>query len=305
MEKVIIEITKENLYLSLKRGFICIEDKVENTIDQISIDSILSLVISSNNSVITKNIITTLTMNDVIIIFCNKNYIPSSITLPYANHWQNGERIRKQISASIPLQKSICKTLIQTKIYNQSLVLEWFKPNSSKIARLRQLSKTVKSGDTGNNEAIAAQIYFRELFGNDFRRDRSMNNVNILLNYIYTVLRACVARAIAGVGLLPALGIIHTNKLNPFTLVDDVIEAYRPLADSVVVRMVEKILPSNDEIILTPEIKRDLVSIISLSLEGNNGKKALSNSIFDTANSLAKSYVENKNLVEIDRYITP
>src|SRR5690606_12914563 len=105
------------------------------------------------------------------------------------------------------------KSLIQAKISNQVLVLKWLHPDSNKIERLKQLANTVKSGDTGNNEAIAAQIYFKAVFGSDFVRRRKAEDINALLNYIYIVLRACVARAVAGAGLLPALGIIHSNKL--------------------------------------------------------------------------------------------
>jgi CRISPR-associated protein Cas1 len=227
--------------------------------------------------------------------------MPSSIITPCSNHWQNGERVRKQISASIPLQKQLAKTIIQKKIWNQSIVLSWFKPQSKKIERLRQLSKSVKSGDSGNNEAIAAQIYFKELFGKEFIRDRGANDINALLNYTYTILRACVARAVTGAGLLPSLGIIHSNKLNPFTLVDDLIEPYRPLADSLISHLLEK--DKLKDLSLTPNVKKQLTNIISINLESDKGQKSLPISIFETANSLAKSYIEKKNILTIHSYI--
>ncbi|MGD9639267.1 MAG: type II CRISPR-associated endonuclease Cas1 [Alphaproteobacteria bacterium] len=301
MDKQILEIANDDMFLSIKRGF-CVIANNDKKIAEIPLDNILSLIISSNNITISKNVINAITECDGVIIFCGKNYMPTSITLPYTSHWQNGERIRRQISASTPLQKSLCKTLIRKKIYNQALVLEWIKPESKKIERLKYLSKTVKSGDTTNNEAISAQIYFKELFGKDFVRNRNANDVNIFLNYTYIVLRACVARAIAGAGLLPALGIIHTNKLNPFTLVDDLIEPYRPLADFIVFETLKNLEKTSD-LELTPEIKRNLAEITSLNLDNIKGQKTLSNSLFDTANSLAKSYNQKKNLLEIDNYI--
>jgi len=305
MDKKIIEISKDGIALSANRGFLRIHNEEEKNTNDIPLDDVLAVIISSNNAIISKNIINAITETNGTILFCGKNYMPASITLPYSNHWQNGERIRKQISTSLPLQKSLWKTLIEKKISNQALVLQWFYSESDKISRLKQLSKTVKSGDTTNNEATAAQIYFKALLGKEFVRDRNANNANILLNYIYIVLRACVARAVTGAGLLPALGIIHTNKLNPFTLVDDLIEPYRPLADSVVFEVLNNIgYKHNDIITLTPDIKRELTKIISINLDSAKGCKPVANSLFDTANSLAKSYIEKKNLLEIDNFIS-
>lgn len=300
MERKIIEISNNNYYLSINRGFLAIKNELNNEISNIVIDDILSVIISSNNAVISKNAINALIDNNCVVIFCDKYYMPSSITIPCSNHWQNGERVRKQISSSVPLQKKLCKKIIQRKILNQSLIIKWHKPKSTNIERLKRLSKSVKSGDTGNNEAIAARIYFKELFGKDFIRDRKSNDINALLNYAYTILRSCVARAVTGAGLLPALGVMHTNKLNPFTLVDDLIEPYRPLADSLVFNLIEEYQTISS---LTPEIKKKLSNITSLCLDSETGQTTLPNSIFETANSLAKSYIEKGDLLKIGNYI--
>ena len=303
MNKNVIEIASDDITLSTNRGFLCIENNESGTSRKVPLTDILSLVISSNRVLLSKNAINSITEQDGVIICCGKNYMPASITFPYAAHWQNGERVRKQIAASAPLQKTLWKSLIQTKINNQTLVLKWLHPDSNKIERLKQLGKTVRSGDTGNHESIAAQIYFKAVFGRDFVRERQSEDINLLLNYIYIVLRACVARAIAGAGLLPALGIMHTNKLNPFALVDDVIEPYRPLADAIVFQLVQD-LGIQDSYSLTPDIKRHLVGITAVNLESAKGQRPLATSLCDTANRLAKSYVEKQNLLEIDSYIS-
>jgi CRISPR-associated protein Cas1 len=54
---------------------------------------------------------------------------------------------------------------------------------------------------------------------------------NNALNYGYAILRAIVARALVSSGCLPAVGIHHRNKYNPFCLADDIMEPYRPLVD--------------------------------------------------------------------------
>ena len=77
------------------------------------------------------------------------------------------------------------------------------------VARLTHLAKTVKSGDTDNYEAQAAQIYWPALMGKAFRRRPEANDANIHLNYGYAIIRACMARAVVAAGLLPSLGLFH------------------------------------------------------------------------------------------------
>ena len=73
--------------------------------------------------------------------------------------------------------------------------------------------------------------------GEDFIRAREGDVPNNLLNYGYTILRAAVARAIMGSGMLPALGVFHRNRYNSFPLADDVMEPYRPFVDEIVYNM--------------------------------------------------------------------
>ena len=93
------------------------------------------------------------------------------------------------------------------------------------------MSRRVKSGDPENLEAQAAQRYWPRLFGKDFRRDRDLEGVNALLNYGYAVVRAATARAVVSSGLIPSLGVFHSNRSNPFCLADDLLEPYRPYVD--------------------------------------------------------------------------
>ena len=94
------------------------------------------------------------------------------------------------------------------------------------------LARDVRSGDPQNVEAQAARIYWSAFFeGIVFRRDREGGGPNPLLNYGYAVLRAAIARAIVAAGLLPSLGLHHSNRSNAFCLADDLIEPLRPLVD--------------------------------------------------------------------------
>lgn len=293
MDKQILEIMNDNFSLSLHRGFVLIENKAQQIKAEVAIDNILTLILSANNIVISKNIINALCEQGCNIIFCDKNYLPSSITMPYTGHWLIAPRIRQQIECSKPLQKNLWKSIIQHKIFNQAQVLQYFFPDNPNIERLKQLSRDTLSNDAKNNEGIAAAIYFKSLFGKQFIRDRLNNDANILLNYTYTVLRAMVARAISGNGLLPYLGLKHCTITNPMPLVDDLIEPFRALADKIVFEELNKLV-NIEHIELTPEIKRNLATIITSPVQTSKGCISLSDGIYDFVGTLVSSFEAKK-----------
>lgn len=293
MDKQIIEIANEDLSLSLFRGFLQVENKKNAHKTQIPLDNILSIIISAHDAIISKNIISTICENGGSLIICGRNYLPSSITVPYIGHWLISPRIKNQINSSLPLKKNLWKSIIQHKIINQAQILNHFFPNHPDVVRLNKLSKETLSDDARNNEAIAAKIYFKSLFGKKFIRDRKAENINILLNYSYTILRAMVARAIASNGLLPYLGIKHCTQSNTLPLVDDLIEPFRALADKAVFETINTLV-NTDNIELTPEIKRKLTSILSVPVKTIKGKVNLSDGIIDFVGSLVESYEDGK-----------
>lgn len=293
MDKQIIEIANDGSSLSLYRGFLIIENKELNIKQRIGLDNILSVVLSANNAIISKNIINAICEYGGNIILCGKNYTPTSIIMPYEGHWLISSRIKQQIEISKPLQKNLWKSIIQNKIQNQAKILAYFSPKNPNIERLKKLAKDTLSNDTTNNEGLAASIYFKSLFGREFKRDRLSGDVNILLNYTYIVLRAMLARAVAGNGLLPYLGIKHCSRTNTTPLVDDLIEPFRAVADKIVFEELNK-LTNIDDIELTPELKRNLTRIISYPVATNKGVVSLSDGIYDFVGSLVSCFEDKK-----------
>jgi CRISPR-associated protein Cas1 len=162
------------------------------------------------------------------VMVTGRDHLPAGMMLPLDAHHVQTERHRAQAEASLPTKKRIWQALISAKIAQQAAVLVHFCGNHY---GLLPLSKRVRSGDPDNLEAQAAQRYWPNLFGKDFRRDRGADGINALLNYGYAVMRAAVARAVVASGLIPSLGVFHSNRSNPFCLADDLLEPYRPYVD--------------------------------------------------------------------------
>ena len=173
-----------------------------------------------------------------VFICCNDNRLPTGLMLPLVGHHIQTRRIALQAEASKPTRKRIWQQLIQAKIEGQSQVLHALQGDD---LGLGAMAHGVKSGDPDNLEAQAARKYWRPLFQDEgFRRDREADGINALLNYGYGVLRAIIGRAVCATGLHPSLGIHHKNQYNPYCLVDDLMEPYRPVVDASVARYVHQ-----------------------------------------------------------------
>ncbi|MBP3607661.1 MAG: type II CRISPR-associated endonuclease Cas1, partial [Treponema sp.] len=218
----------------------------------VPIEDIGFVVIENQQIYISIPAITELTKNNVSVIFCDEKHMPLSMNLPLECNSIQNQLFSVQIESTLPTKKNCWKQIIEQKINNQALVLEKYGHNSE---YLKNISKEVKSDDSTNREGFAAKIYWNSLFGKNWSRDRFGEYPNNYLNYGYAILRAGMARAIVGSGLLPTLGIHHHNKYDAYALADDLMEPYRPFVDDMVIEYIE----SNPEKI---EIEQDFKSFI-------------------------------------------
>jgi CRISPR-associated protein Cas1 len=147
------------------------------------------------------------------------------------------------------------------------------------------MASEVKSGDSENHEARAARAYWSQLFLHEFRREREGGWPNSALNYGYAVLRAATARAIVAAGLLPTLGIHHSNKYNAYCLADDLMEPYRPFVDAEVVELQQ--LGMDD---LTKEAKAKLIGVVLADVKQDGQKGPMMAALHRTAQSLVKCF---------------
>ena len=169
--------------------------------------------------------------------------------------------------------------------------------NIAEVERFRTETFIDKCLDASSNREIAEKLdieertvyYWQNAFPSvpNFVRDRDGDAPNNLLNYGYAILRAIVARALAGSGLLPTLGIHHRNKYNAYCLADDVMEPYRPYVDRLVMEIFDK-YPDCSE--LTKELKMELLQIPVLDVTIGGRRSPLMVAVSTTTSSLQKCY---------------
>lgn len=255
-------------------------------VKRVPIEDIGIVILDQKQITITQGAIGALLDNNVAVITCDGRRMPAGLMLPLDCNTTQSERFRYQIEASLPLKKQLWQQTIQSKILNQAAVLSDI---GIECGNMRAWAKAVKSGDSDNLEGRAAAYYWQNIFGDivGFRRDRDGIPPNNLLNYGYAILRAVVARALVGSGLLPTLGIHHHNRYNAYCLADDIMEPYRPYVDKMVVGIVAR---GMDLTSLTTEVKRELLSIPVVDVIVNGRRSPLMIGVGMTTASLYKCY---------------
>jgi len=264
MHSNVIEISTDNKLLSVHLGFLRIsEDK--NVIKDISLNSINSVIITGRAVLYTNGLLQRLCEENIPLVILGTNYSPSGMLLSCTGNHRQMEVQHMQIENKKPLQKKIWQLIVKEKIKNQSRVLSLAnKPN-----QLMEICKDVLSADSTNREAYAAKIYFRELFGDNFKRNNDAEVINSFLNYGYAIIRSAIARYVVAAGLNPAYGVGHHNKLNPFCLVDDLIEPFRQMVDYCVYKIFAN---HNDISELNREYKSKLSGLLTQMCYNGNGE---------------------------------
>ncbi len=278
----IVDIATDGRHLSLYRGFLMVEED-RREVGRIALDDVHAVIVHAHGTTWSAGIVAALAERGAPIVFCNSHHAPVAITLPLAGHHAQNARFRAQWDAARPLHKQLWRRVVSAKIVMQGALLAARGVAGADAFAL--IAGRVRSGDTDNLEAQAARRYWPLLMGADFRRDRTSEGANALLNYGYAVMRAMVARAVVAAGLHPTIGIAHANRGNPLALADDLIEPFRPLVDALVVALVADGITALD-----PSVKRRFARLIAfdVTIAGETSPVALA--AVRLAQSLARSF---------------
>lgn len=254
----------------------------------IPLSDIHTIMVDNDRTVVTGKLMNKLTDYHILLIFCDEKHHPNVFSLGLYSHYRVYGVLHQQINWSDAIKGEMWQRIIKVKIRNQASVLEYLDKDTTVINRLRSFANNVEFEDSNNREGHAAKLYFDELFGSRFRRQRgSVDSYNASLNYGYIVLRACVARTVVAYGLHPTFGIGHRNQFNAFNLVDDCMEVFRPIVDIWVAMTVE------DDDYLTLEAKQLLIRRLSAKVTIGGQNQTVLNAINLFIQSFIKSMNEN------------
>lgn len=241
--------------ISLRREQLIIQTDSDHSV---AIEDISALLLENRQTTITTAALSRLGQRGCAVFTCDERHLPCAVLMPFQQHSRGLPIVRMQMGITEPMKKRLWQSLVKAKVKNQSLCLR-LAGCASEADVLCAMAERVRSGDSENVEAAAAQFYFPVLFGDGFTRGAE-NGINAGLNYGYAVLRGCIARHLAVYGFLPSLGLHHRSTLNAFNLADDLIEPFRPVVDLLVFHSM------TDDDDLSPPQKRLLFNCLNLDI---------------------------------------
>lgn len=269
--------------LSLKLAQLVVE--LQDVTRTVPVEDIGVVILDNKQITITHALIAALLANNVAIVTSNDQHLPVGLMLPLDGHNLQSERFRAQIDASEPLKKQMWQQTVVSKIMGQAAILTG---KNIECRNMLTWAKSVRSGDSDNLEARAAAYYWRNVFGNwEFTRSQDGAPPNNLLNYGYSIVRALMARALVGAGLLPTLGIHHHSRYDAYCLADDIMEPYRPFVDKIVLDLWAKEIVTHD---ISSEQKRQLLGITTMDVLISGHRSPMMIAIQTTAQSVQKCF---------------
>lgn len=253
------------------------------------------VILESNRISISSHALERLAFNNVALVVCDQSHMPKAQLLSLNANTLTQEVVSGQLSATDAVNGRIWRQLCRQKIINQAAVLK--KLDLPNVQRLLNMAESVKNHDPANIEGQAARLYFRTISEvNAFKRDPEGGWPNPALNYGYAIVRAAVARALVGIGLLCVKGIHHHNRYNAFCLADDMMEPFRPFVDQYVFGEEAPFDKVHHE--LNHEVKAALLATLTCDVKMGDVKRPLMIAATYAASSLAKWYSgECKTLV--------
>lgn len=236
----------------------------------VNLDEIDTIIVSDLRCNITVMLIKEIMEKGINFIVCDSSHQPVGSIITLSNHSRSSKNTLKQLEWSNTRKSKTWKLIVQYKILLQKEVL--VKLNKlDKVDLLEKYVNEVVEGDLTNREGLAAKVYFRELFGNDFNRNND-DIINSSLNYIYQVIRSKIAQEIVSRGFIPSFGIFHCSEYNEFNFADDLIEVFRPICDYYVYNLIKEYNPK----FLSTSYKGQLVSILTNRIKIKNQSQKIS-----------------------------
>lgn len=260
-------------------------ESFSDVVKTIPVEDIGLIVLDCPQITVTEGLLEALLENNCAVVTCDKSHLPVGLLLPLYGNKVQTERYAEQIAASLPLKKQLWQQTVQCKIRNQAAMLKYV--TGVEARNMLIWADSVKSGDADNLEGRAAAFYWKTLFVDNPRFTRGDEDiVNVMLNYGYAIVRAIVARALVGAGLIPTLGIHHHNRYDAYCLADDIMEPYRPYVDKLVVEVVEEGVPEEFDV----DVKRRLLELPVREVIIDDVRRPLMLAVSQTANSLRKCF---------------
>ena len=266
--------------LSYKDNFMMITSE---DVKMVHLSEINTIIVESNMVQISAYLLNQIAKNKIKLIICDERHNPTAEMVPYYANFNTSKRAIQQAKWLDEAKQVAWTNIVINKIKNQAKLLENI--GNERYKMLIEYMQDVELDDASNREGHSAKVYFNSLFGLDFTRDK-VCDINMALDYGYTILLSAFNRTISSLGYINQLGIKHKNEYNFFNLGCDLMEPFRVLVDEFVYNNKERVFDS--------ECKRDLVQLLNKNVQFCGKNMFLTNAINVFVNNALRAVDENR-----------
>ena len=277
--------------------------------------NVCAVMIVSHSVRISSYLIDQLRQRNVALTFCDSNKMPCAELVGYSQTNQTAVRLKEQIEWSQQAKALVWGRIIQMKLISQLNALRDLKlPIDER--RWTKFISLQNPQECPNREGLAARVYFKTLFGKDFKRlgkskthgsafssnrqprddvpDKPLaplfEQINSALNYGYAILRSAITRELTLRGFNPALGLAHCGGTNPFNLTYDLVEPFRPFVDKIVFARLG--LPFDRD------FKRELIAVLNVPAQYDDKKADVLEVMKNYVNDVVRSLRSGENRIQ-------
>lgn len=213
--------------------------------------------------------------------------------------------VKEWITDKIDNQIDFLKNLKNSRPKKENRINEYIISLGKRKSLLTKIEGTIE--ERRNNvmaiEGIAGKEYFEALsfiIPEQYKfegrsRNPAKDEFNCLLNYAYGVLYSMVEKSCIIAGLDPYIGFLHADNYNKKSLVFDLIEIHRILAEKTVMYLFSK-----------RKIRKEYFAQIKNGLSLNQEGKAMLikelNDIFETTVRYRGRNIKNKNIIQFESH---
>lgn len=205
---------------------ICRTDEGEKTLP---LEDVASIVVTGFSGTVHSELLLECAERGIPLIFC-RSYRPSALVYP-SNRSTDTLLTRAVLRLTSAIRATLWGNTIDAKCLGQCAVAREYVSGPDVLASMEAMAR----GKNPAREAAVARSYwgfwgFSAGLG-EFRRERSLDGANQLLNYGYAVLLSCVLQKLFSVGIDPSFGISHAVRERSDPLAYDLMEPFRVLVD--------------------------------------------------------------------------
>jgi len=283
-----VTIDAADCFLGCKSGqLICRTKEGEKSLP---LEDVASILVTGFSGTVHSELLLECAERGVPLIFC-RSFRPTALVYP-SNRSTDTLLTRAHLELGRRDKLLLWECTVTAKCCNQWMTARDFSNDGNAIKQM----EVTAFGRHPQKEGTIARTFWK-LWGEslnmpEFRRVRSMEGANQMLNYGYAVLLSAVLQKLFAVGIDPSIGISHVVRERSDPLAYDLMEPFRVLVDRRVAGWIRE--KNGEPLVIDKSFRAFIVSFLMEKIPYEHLKLEVSSCIESVVRSFRRAVVEEK-----------